>query len=399
MRTRSFSILVLLVTVVALASCGPKQTAYECTDEWGCAVFAPGQTIKIPYIGPMTGDYAAFGTDISRGAELAVRAHPSVQGFNIEMTAEDDQGSPEQAAAVANRLAADSQVVAVVGHTFSGATLAAVPIYEEAHIPMMSPSTTMAQFTAMGSQVYNRVAPSDRVQADKAANYLYNVLGVRRIVLMHDGGAYGQNLAIDMGTNFTNLGGSVLGDPVAITPGETDYSAPLASIAPLEPELIYFGGYDADAAVIVSQMAGAGLVGVKFFGCDGTYGVNFIDLAGAASEGAYSTYIPIPPSSAFDQFRADYQTSFGDEQGKLSPFSPHGYDAMAILINAVEQVAVKSGDNLIVPRKALAEAVRATANYHGLLGTLSCDSTGECGPQEMVFMIVQNGEWVEAPGQ
>jgi len=399
MRTRLFSITVLLLALVALVSCGPKQAAYECTDEWGCAVFQPGQKIKIPYIGPMTGDYAAFGTDISRGAELARRAHPTVQGFEIELTAEDDQGSPEQAATVANKLASDPQVVAVVGHTFSGATLAAIPIYEEAHIPMMSPSTTMAKFTAMGSKVYNRVAFSDRLQAERAAKYIYEVLGVRKIVTMHDGGAYGQALATDVATNFANLGGTVLSDPVAITPGETDYSAPLASIAALKPELIYYGGYDADAAVIVSQMAGAGLAGVKFFGCDGTYGTNFIDLAGAAAEGAYSTYVPIPESAAFDKFRADYQAAFGDEQGKLSPFSPHGYDAMAILINAVEKVAVKSGNNLIIPRKALAEAVRATANYQGLLGTLTCDSTGECGPQEIVFMVVQNGEWVKAPGQ
>jgi len=93
----------------------------------------------------------------------------------------------------------------------------------------------------------------------------------------------------------------------ATTQGSADYSAALADIAALSPELIYYGGYDADAALMVSQMAAAGLEGVAFFGCDGTYGTNYIDLAGDAAEGTYSTNVPIPPSDAFDQFKADYE--------------------------------------------------------------------------------------------
>ncbi len=396
MRTQMLLAFALIATVV-LAACCPTAAPYECTDEWGCAVFEPGQTVKVAYVGPMTGDYSAFGTDISRGAELAMKANPDVQGFKFELLKEDTQGSPEQGAAVANKLAADPQVVAVAGHTFSGSTIAAIPIYEEAHIIMMSPSTTLAKLPELGPNVYNRVAFSDRVQADMAAKYLYNVVGVSKIVVMHDGGAYGQGLAEDVAKNFENLGGTVLGIE-AITPGETDYSAPLAAVAALGPELIYFGGYDADAAVMVSQMAGAGLADAKFFGCDGTYGVNYIDLAGDASEGTYSTYVPIPPSAAFDQFKADYQAAYGDPQGKLSPFSPHGYDSMAILLDAIDRAAVKHGNQLVVPRKALADAVRSTKDFPGLTGTLTCIA-GECASAEPIFMIVKNGEWVEAPGQ
>ncbi|GAF84517.1 unnamed protein product, partial [marine sediment metagenome] len=185
----------------------------------------------------------------------------------------------------------------------------------------------------------------------------------------------------------------------AITPGEADYSAPLAAISALGPELIYFGGYDADAAVLVTQMAGAGLEGVLFFGCDGTYGVNYLDLSGDAAEGTFSTYVPIPESGAFTTFKADYETAYGDPQGKLSPFSPHGYDSMAILIKAMDEVAVESGSSLIIPRKALADAVRATKDYQGLTGSITCSSTGECAAAAIQFMKVVGGEWVVAPGQ
>ena len=395
MRKRAALIVVSMAVILVLSGCAAK---YECADAWGCAEFEKGQTIKVGYVGPMTGDYSAFGTDISRGAELALKGQPAVKDFEIELLIEDTQGTPEQGAAVANKFAADPKVVAVNGHTFSGSTEVAIPIYGDAGIVMMAPSATNPTLTDLGSEVFNRVCFHDRMQGDYAAKYIYNDLGVRKIAVMHDGGAYGQGLAEMTAGFFKGLGGTVVGTE-AITPGETDYSAPLAKVAALGPELIYFGGYDADAAVLVTQMAGAGLEGALFFGCDGTYGANYLDLTGDAAEGTFSTYVPIPESEAFTKFKADYEAAYGDPQGKLSPFSPHGHDAMAILIKAIDQVAVESGSSLIIPRKALAQAVRATKDFDGLTGKLTCSDTGECAAAAIKFMKVVGGQWVVGPGQ
>jgi branched-chain amino acid transport system substrate-binding protein len=375
-----------------------QPTEYVCDDDWGCVELQEGDTVKIAYVGPMTGDYSAFGIDISRGAELAVTADPDVKGWKVELVVEDTQGSPEQGAAVANKLAADPQVVAVAGHTFSGSTEAAIPVYEDAGIVMVSPSTTLVGLPAQGPNVYNRVAFSDGDQGRMAAEYIYNQLGIRKVVGVHDGGAYGKGLVEVMTENFTTLGGEVLGIQ-AITPGETDYSAQLADIATLGPELVYYGGYDADAAVLVTQMAGAGMGDALFFGCDGSYGANYLDLSGNASEGSYSTYVPIPPSDAFDQFRADYEAAYGDPQGKLSPFSPHGYDSVSVILSAIWDVSVDSGGKLYIPRHALALAVRSLKDFQGLTGPLTNDGTGNLAAAAPLFMVVENGEWVEAPGQ
>jgi len=393
---KAFAVLtIVIILTMALAACGGSA---KCEDEWGCATIEKGQTIKFGYVGPTTGDYSSFGIDMSRGAELAVVAHPTIQDFQVELLVEDTQGTPEQGASVANMFAADPQVVAIDGHTFSGSTEVAIPIYEDAHIVMLSPSATNPDLTKLGSAIFNRVAFHDEMQGEHAANYIYNQLGIRKVAVMHDGGAYGQGLSEMMGGFFEGLGGEVVAiEP--ITPGETDYSAPLAAVAESGPELVYYGGYDSDAAVLASQMAAAGLTDVLFFGCDGTYGSNYIDLAGAAAEGSYSTYVPIPESEAFAQFRTDYQAAYGDEQGKLSPFSPHAYDAMAILLDSVEAVAIKSGSSLLIPRKALAEQVRATKDYDALTGNITCSDTGECAAASILFMVVQNGDWVAGPGQ
>jgi branched-chain amino acid transport system substrate-binding protein len=367
--------------------------------DWKPAVIAAGKTIKITLAGPMTGDYASFGIDISRGAELSLKKMPEIKGFKVEFIKEDTQGSPEQGAAVANKFAADPQVVGIVGHIFSGEANAALPIYQKVGIVMVSPSATNPTLTAAKSAVFNRVAFTDAMQGEFAAKYIYNVLKKTKIATMHDGGDYGQGLAKLTADAFTKLGGKVVGTQ-AITPGESDYSAALTAVSALGPELIYFGGYDTDGAVLVAQKAAAGMKDTLFFGCDGTYGKNYIDLAKAAAEGSYSTYVPIPETDEFTKFKADYKAAYGDDQGKLSPFSPHGHDAMLVILTALDKVSVKNADGtLTIDRVKLAETVRTTKNLKGLTGTLTCTADGECAAAGIQFMTVKDGQWVKGAGQ
>jgi branched-chain amino acid transport system substrate-binding protein len=411
----------LMVAAMMLSACGAKATpvateaptsaptsapteapttppaAYECTDAIGCAVFTPGQTVKIGMGAPMTGDNAAFGQDSAAAAEVAVTDAGQFQGFSFELVAEDDGGTPEGGAAVANKFVADPQVVAIAGHEFSGASLAAVPIYEAAGLPMMSPSATNPSLTNPPSTVFNRDVFTDAAQGKFAAAYLYNKLNIKKLAIMHDGQAYGQGLAEIVQTEFTALGGEVVAFQ-AINPGESDYSAVLADIASKSPKALFYGGYTAEAVVIVNQMKQSGLDGVTFFGDDGTFGQDFLDRTGTNGEGAYSTSLVPPETPAKIKFDAAYLAKTGQPAGKLSPYSWTAYDAAAVLIKAIESVAVLGSDgNLYVPRAALVAAVRATKDYVGLSGLISCDAIGECSASGPVFQINQGGKWVVAP--
>jgi branched-chain amino acid transport system substrate-binding protein len=366
-------------------------------DAIGCAVFKPGQTIKIGMGAPMTGDNAAFGQDISQAAKIAVTDAGAFQGFSFELVAEDDGGAPEGGAAVANKLVADPQVVAVEGHIFSGATKAAIPIYEAVGIPMMSPSATNPALTTAGSKVFNRDVFTDAAQGKFAAAYLYTKLGIKNLAIMHDGQAYGQGLAQVVNDQFTGLGGKVVSFQ-AITPGKSDYSAVLADIASKKPEAVFYGGYTAEAVVVVNQMNQSGLKGVTFFGDDGTFGQDFLDRTAANGEGAYSTSLVPLDSPAKLKFDAAYLAAYAQPAGKLSPYSWTAYDAMAVLIKNIESVAALGGDgNMYVPRAALVAAVRATKDYQGLSGTITCDATGECSASGPVFQVDKGGKWVPAP--
>ncbi len=155
MSKRTFSIFSLLaVASLLLFACAGAQQAQPdaCkSDSFGCAVFKSGDTIKIGMGAPMTGDNAQFGTDISNGAKLAVKDNGDVQGWKVELVTQDDGGTPEGGATVANKFVADKSVVAIEGHIFSGATASAIPIYEKAGLPMMSPSATNPDLTKKGS--------------------------------------------------------------------------------------------------------------------------------------------------------------------------------------------------------------------------------------------------------
>jgi branched-chain amino acid transport system substrate-binding protein len=417
MKVKQYIILVL-VLILALSACAPApieeadETEEEpkveeteeagaetdslpqaCVDDtFGCAVIQQGETVKIGMGAPLLGDYSMFGTDISQGVTLALQLDDGFEGWTYELVAEDTGGAPEAGAAVANKMVTDPTVVAIAGHIFSGSTEAAMPIYEKAGLPMMSPSATEPGLTKQGSNVFNRLAFTDADQGKFAANLLFSQLGFSKIAVMHDGGTYGQGLADVVQAEFEALGGEVVAYE-AITPGEADYVAPLSAVASAEPEAVYFGGYAAEAIVMMNQWSQAGLDGVLFFGCDGTYGVEFTQKTGANGEGAIAVSLVPPDSEEKTAFDQQYVDQFGIEAGELSAFSWSAFDTGGVLIAAIESVAFIEGDTLFVPRGALVEAVR-NSDYVGLTGLIKCDEVGECNASGPTFYQVVEGAWL-----
>lgn len=395
-----------IIFVMILGACAPSTpeaeelvvdevTALCENDDYGCAVIAPGQTIKIGMGSPMTGGNAAFGIDAEQSGLIAVADADDLYGFQFELIAEDDGGTPEGGAAVANKFAADQTVVGVAGHLFSGATFAALPIYEEIGIPMLSPSATNPDLTRQGSRVFNRVPFTDEAQGAAAAEYMYDVLGFRKVAFLHDGQDYGKGLAEIAAATFESLGGEVV-ELMGITPGEADYSPVLSTIAAKSPDALYFGGYTQEGVVLTNNMKTSGMEDVVFFGCDGTFGVDYLSRTGANGEGTYHATPRTPPETPEkDAFDAAYIDRWGQAPGELSPFTWNSYDTTTALIEKVREVAVLGGDgSLYIPRGALVDAVRGLANWQGISGTYTCAPVGDCNIEGPTFWIVENGEFV-----
>lgn len=363
----------------------------------GVVVVPPGEKIKIAVGTDLTNAIPEFGLDIAQGVGTAtalLNEAGGIKGFEVELVIEDDRCTGDDATTVANRIASDPQVVAVVGHICSGATVAASNVYEEARIVMVSPSATAADVTARGLDVINRVAPLDSVQGVVDAHYIRKVLGAEKLACLHDNDTYGLGLAQVVCDTFAELGGEVVAFE-GIDPEAQDYRPVLTPLVPAEPDVIFFGGYEQQAVLLIPQKNDVGLEDVIFFGPDGIFGQATIAGAGDAAEGVYASFAPV---QIYEDFDAKYEELYdiNPTEDFLGPFHYHAADSAGLIFAALEQVAEVDDDgNLVIDREELIAAVRATKEYPGLIGELTCAENGDCGPTDFNVYIVEDGEFVE----
>jgi branched-chain amino acid transport system substrate-binding protein len=364
----------------------------------GVVVIPPGDTVKIGVATDLSNILPAPGLDIAQGAELAVIDYTEERGglfdFEIELVVQDDLCVEDGAIAVAQEFAARGDILAVVGHVCSGASIPASVIYQEARIPMVSPSSTAGVFTARGLDVVNRTAFNDNIQGVVAARYIYQELGAREIVVLHNQTSYGEGLATTVAETFEELGGAVLMFQ-AIDIDEEDYRMILRAAATLDTELIYLGGYDDEASRLVTQMNELGLDDTLFFSDDGAYTSDFLELAEENAEGIYVTFgTQSAGEDVQTTFAEHYEMTFGVDPQELGPFHGQSYDAANIILQALEEVAKFDDDgNLLIDRELLIDAIRATKGYQGQSGTVSCDDNGDCGSAEISVFRVVDGGW------
>ncbi len=395
MRTFKSLRFVLLIALIVIA----VSPAYG-QDDREVVVIPAGETIKVALVTDLTGPIAPMGLDILQAAEIAVmdfNEAGGAYGFEAELVVEDDRCSGDEGTTVASRIASNPEIVAVSGHSCTDPTIAASEVYEEARLPMMSPSATNPTVTARGYEVVNRVAFNDAAQGAVDAHYMYKILGLRRIAILHDNGGYGLGVAQVVEREFGALGGEVVAFE-GINVDDQDYRAVLTPLVAQAPEAIFFGGYQEQAILLVTQMEDVGLQDVIFFSDDGVQADAFIEGAGAAAEGAYASFAETPPGNieANEAFDDRYEELYGVRPDQQGPFHAHSYDATTILLNAIAEVAeVDDEGSLVIEREALIDAVRGTEGYEGLTGTLSCDENGECGVGRIVIFIVEDGEWVQ----
>ncbi len=420
MNKRIWNILtVVLILSMVVAACAPAATptptsvpptptsvpptptkapVVEYEDEWGVVTVEKGDTLKLGVGFGLSGaGIDVLGIDELRGVELALKAKPEVMGFEVELLVEDEMCNAEGGQTVANKFVANPEIVGVVGHMCSGSCLPASKIYEQHHYVMVSPSCTGISLTIPdvdATEIFNRVCWSDKIQGPAAAEFVKDVLGVNKIATIHDGSPYAEQLSAMFAESFEDLGGEVVARE-AVNVGDTDMRPVLTSIKGGDPELIYAPIFPAEGGYLAAQRPDVGMEDVIFMGADGILATSFIEAAGDWAEGVYASAANFAEAGpALPAFLEAYEAEYGE--APIAPFHAHAYDCYMVLVNAIEQAAEVDADgNLLVGRKALRDAVRATADYQGLTGKLTCDENGDCGTGTVSFSMVRGGEWVD----
>lgn len=334
------------------------------------------EKIVIASVGPLSGQYSDYGDTAKSGEEYAIKQKKEEfkkLGFDIELMAQDDQADPKQAVAIAEMVITNPDVLAVVGHVTTGASVAASVKYEQEKLAMVSPSSTGSNLTDDGKKVVHRICARDDQQGSKAAIYAKNQLGVKNAFVIHDKQAYGQGLANEVKKQFEKDGVQVVGFE-GITAGEKDYSAIINKIVASNPEMIYFGGYYSDAGILVKQAREKGYKGY-FMGGDGFDSADMQKIAGPAAEGVVftSTVGDIGATDDGKKWISDYEAATNKKVGIFTSF---GYDAMSVTLKGIEE-AIKANGGKKPTREQVTEAIHKTKDFQGQFVKVSFNDKGD----------------------
>jgi branched-chain amino acid transport system substrate-binding protein len=394
MKRVSLLLLVSMITALILSACGGAK--FECQDEFGCVDIAPDESIRIAYQFVITGPDETLGTDTKRGLEMAVEEKGTVLGHSIEVIGEDSQCTAEGGQTTATKLAADTQLVAVIGTNCSSAARAAIPLICGAHIPMISPSNTAPDLTAADRPAdydcYLRTAHNDLVQGAAAANFAWEYLKVKTAATVHDGSIYADQLQQVFSERFQELGGTITAQE-AVNPNDTDMKPMLSRVAATNPELIYYPIFTAAGGAVTKQARETpGLEEINLMGADGIFSPDYLEAAGDAALGFYWSSPDFAAfGSAYQDFLARHEEKYGGKT--LAPFHAHSYDATMMVFAAIEKVAVQDNDGTLhIGRKALRDALFATENFQGLTGNLTCSATGDCADPKIAVYECFNAD-------
>lgn len=189
-------------------------------------------TIKIGVPGAHSGDLVSYGMPSLNAARIVAdeyNAKGGILGKQIEIVAEDDQCKPELGTNAATKVLSEG-AVAVMGSICSGATKAALPIYNDAKIVSISPSATTPELTQKGDHPYFfRTIASDDVSGHLAGSFAKDKLGLKKVALLHDKGDYGRGF-VNYAREMLEKGGVQIVLEEGITPGAVDYGAVIQKI-------------------------------------------------------------------------------------------------------------------------------------------------------------------------
>ena len=350
--------------------------------------FAAEETIRIGNAVPLSGPVSHLGKDTENGARLAIE-DANAKGVKIggkavkfELVVEDDQGDPRQGTTVAQRLV-DAGVKGVIGHMNSGTSIPASRLYSEAGIPQISPSATSPKYTNQGYKTTFRVVANDIQQGRAIGKFSVQELGGKKVAVIDDRTAYGQGLADEVAKGAVAAGGTVVAQEYT-NDKAADFMAILTRIKGLKPDVVFYGGMDAQAGPMVRQMKQLG-INAKFIAGDASCTPQMIKLAGQGiSDKVFCTQVgqPLEKMPGGKNFKARFQKRFGSE---VQINAPYAYDATMAIIESMKKA------NSVEPIKYLPEL--AKLNISGVTGNVSFDPKGDIKDAWVSVFTYKNGKW------
>ena len=359
-------------------------------------VFAEEEaTFKVGVIGPMTGDYAQYGTNVYNAAVIAaeeVNADGGFNGYQVEiLPAGDDQGDPEKAVNAYNDLL-DKGMQMLCGTVTSGACIAVGAEAAETTF-LFTPSATAVDSITSGTNEF-RMCFTDPMQGTKSAEFIAEKGLATTVAVLYDSMAdYNVGIHDSFIEAAAEYGLEVVADEAYTTDSNTDYSVQLSKIKESGAELLFLPNYYSDNALILQQAADAGLE-CTFFGVDGMDGILTVENFDTSLTEGVMLLTPFSATGE-DEATVNFVTAYNDAHNGETPnqFAADAYD----VIKAMKLAADDAGITPDMSNEDISAAMSASMlniELDGLTGLSSWTEEGECDKAPKAY-VIENGVYVE----
>ena len=367
--------------MVSMTACGSSEPATE----GGSA-----ETEKVLFIGgtgPLTGDYATYGTSVKQGAELAaaeINANGGfADGWTVLARVEDDQADGAQAVQAYATMFDDGMDV-TMGGTTSGACIAITEEAVKDNMLLLTPSGSQLECTQYDNCF--RVCFEDSAQGLYAANFIKDNAVAEKVAIIYDkSNDYSNGLRKSFVETAAENGLEIVADEAFTNQSNTDFSVQLQAVKESGADLLFLPIYAQEAAYIITQADKAGL-DVTFFGCDGLDGI--LEKIGSDNLPLAEGVMLLTPFAADSEteptksFTANYKAKYGTTPDQ---FAADAYDAVYALVAAFEKAGVTPEDEGF--NQAMIDAM-LEIEVVGTTGTMRWDASGEPDKNATAVVIV-----------
>lgn len=359
-----FLLVALLAIALLVAGCGGGEEAKEDG--------ASGETIKIGFLGGLTGGHSHYGIETLKGMQMAVddiNAAGGVNGQKLEIVQGDHGSNSSEAANVTQKLITQG-VSAIVGDPTTGITKSAAQICQPAQVVLLSAGAVGTGVVEIGDFIY-RDTLLDAVAAPAVTKYLAEDLKWKKVAVVTTTGLpYSESLTAIFKPALKENGIEIVAEQ-SIMEKDTNFSAQVTALSQKEFDGVVFTGYYTEGALFMKEMRKQGLKQV-LVGGDGLLGKELYELGGDAVQGSmvYAGFA-VDTENAAGKTKEFIEAYKAANDGKLPDMFPaQGYDAVVMLAEAMK--AANSSDP-----KVFKDALAKTKDFEGVTGTITFDENRE----------------------
>lgn len=341
--------------------------------------------IKIAVVGPLTGDFAEYGTGFKNAVELQVEEwnkNGGVLGQEIELVVFDDKNNGEEAATIAEKIVADKDIKAVIGHFASGVCMAASPTYQEAGIINISPSASHPDFTKEGDFVFRNNTVIN-VEAEFAVDLAVNTLNKKKVGILSVKTDWGTGTAEITKGLVAQAEGMVV-DHQEVVDGTIDFGPNITRLDEAGADVIIVVAMYNTLAPFATQYKTVN-PDIELVGFSNAYSQQLIELAKENAENIHFPTIFFHGSTdeTVASFVSAYESKYGSSPSSLTA---QAYDSAGIVLKAIEAAGK-------VDRKVMKEELYKMT-YPGVTGETKFDQAGDA-VKIFTAVKIENGRFIE----